>query len=206
MNLNMGALSNVDWGPIAGKLVVMGAPIIGGLIGGPVGSVVATVATSVGGLLDVPPTPEAIAAKLDSDPAAIEKIRSFEDEKRNDLLILQAEVQKVQIEQVNTTARAELVSGDKYQRWARPTNMYAVGLVTGGYGLAIVAAAIDGLISKNYEGLKTLMDNGPSLGLALAPAGAVAGVTAWQQTKEKLAGVIQRPPPSLSTKSGRGRG
>jgi hypothetical protein len=200
-----GVVASVDWGPLAAKLVTAGAPIVGGLIGGPVGTVVATVATAVGGLLDVPATPEAIGAAIDSDPAALSKVVAFERNQRDELLALQAEVRKVEIEQINSTMRAEITAGDRFQRWARPFNMYAVGGVTAAYGLAIVAAAIDGIISKQWSGLTTLMDNGPSLGIALAPAGAVAGVTAWQQTKEKLAGVVQRPPSSAVTKAVRAR-
>jgi hypothetical protein len=192
-----GMVSNIDWGPLAGKLARAGAPIVGGLIGGPIGSVVATVATALGGILDVPATPEAINAAIDSDPDALAKITAYERDKRDDLLTLQAEVRKVEVEQINQTIRAEIVSGDKFQRWARPMNMYAIGGVTAGYGLAIVAASIDGIVSHNWDGLKTLMENAPGVGIALAPSGAVAGVTAWQQTKEKIAGVVQRPSPTV---------
>lgn len=189
-------LSAVDWGPVAGKLMKLGAPLAGTIIGGPLGGVAAAIIGSLASVLDTEATPEAISNKLDTDPQAAAKVQAFEENNRAQLEIEAEKTQQLIIEQSNLSLRAEITAGDKFQRYARPFNMYAVGTVTLGYGVAIVAAAFDGVISKQYESLKILMEAGPALGFALAPAGAVAGVAAWQQTKEKLAGVIQRPPPA----------
>ena len=67
---------------------------------------------------------------------------------------------------------------------------------TGGYGVVMVAAGALMVITRDPVALIHLTNLAPALGVALAPAGAVAGVAAWQQTKEKLAGVVQRPPPA----------
>ncbi len=192
---------NVDWSFLAGSLLKLGAPILGSLVGGPVGGIVTTVATSVGNALGAEPTPEAIQAAINADPeGAAAKLQQLENDNRDGLLRLQAIVEQARVEQTGLTMRAEVQAGDRFQRWARPANMWAVATTTAGYGLCMVAASVNVVVTKDATALTHLVNLAPALGVALMPAGAVAGVTAWQQTKEFLAGVVQRPPSTIKAK------
>lgn len=193
--MNLDGLKNVDWGPVAGQLMKIGAPILGTVIGGPAGAIAGSLIGSLANAIGADPTPESISDKLQNDPAAAEAARTFEADNRERLEALVEETKRVQVEQANLSLRAEITAGDRFQRWARPFNMYCVGAVTLCYGLCCVAAAINTIVTKDPTALTHLVSLGGSLTTVLIPSGAVAGVTAWQQTKEKLAGVVQRPAP-----------
>ncbi len=189
--------SNVQWGPVAGKLMEIGAPLVGTIIGGPAGGIAAGVIGMLAKQIGTEPTPEAVGAALENDPGAREAAVRFERENQP---LLEEAVQKtyqVQIEQANLSLRAEITAGDRFQRWARPACIWSVAITTGGYGVVMVAAGALMVITKDATPLTHLTNLAPALAVALSPAGAVAGVAAWQQTKEKLAGVVQRPPPAV---------
>jgi hypothetical protein len=194
VNLNF---SNVEWGPVAGQLMKIGAPMVGQIVGGPAGAIAGQVIGSLASMLEVDPTPEAVSAKLE-EPAAQAKVQSFEETNKTTLAELVEKTRQVQIEQSNLSLRAEITSGDRFQRWARPFNMYCLGAVTLSYGLCCVAAAINTIATRDPTALTHLVSLGASLTTVLIPSGAVAGVTAWQQSQEKLAGVVQRPPPAAT--------
>lgn len=187
--------SAIDWGPVAGQLMKIGAPLLGTLIGGVPGAVVGSVIGSLADAMGCDPTPEAMSDKLQNDPGACEAAKQFEEDNKARLEAEIERTKRVQIEQSNLSLRAEIQAGDRFQRWARPFNMYVLGGVTGCYGFCCVAAAINTIVTKDPTALTHLVSLGGVLTTVLIPSGAVAGVTAWQQTKEKLAGVIQRPPP-----------
>lgn len=193
MNLDF---SNVDWGPVAGQLMKIGAPILGTVIGGPAGAIAGSLIGSLADAIGAEPTPQAITEKLATDPAAQEAARNFEEDNKVRLLEAVEQTRRVQIEQANLSLRAELEAGDRFQRWARPFNMWVLGGVTGSYGFCCVAAAINTIVTRDPTALTHLVSLGGTLVAVLVPCGAVAGVTAWQQTKENLAGIIQRPPPA----------
>lgn len=193
MNLNF---SNVDWGPVAGQLMKIGAPILGTVIGGPAGAIAGSLIGSLADAIGADPTPQSISEKLATDPAAQEAARNFEDDNKPRLIEAMERTRQIQIEQANLSLRAELEAGDKFQRWARPFNMWVLGGVTGSYGLCCVAAAINTIVTRDPTALTHLVNLGATLVTVLIPCGAVAGITTWQQTKENLAGVIQRPAPA----------
>ncbi len=193
MNLNF---QNVEWGPVAGKLMEIGAPLVATVIGGPVGGIAAGVIGMLAKQLGTEPTPQAITTALENDPEAREAALRFE---KDNAPLLEEAVQKtyqVQVEQANISLRAEITAGDRFQRWARPACIWSVAITTAGYGLTMVAAGVVMVVTRDPTPLVHLTNLAPALGVALTPAGAVAGVAVWQQTKEKLAGVVQRPPPS----------
>lgn len=189
-------LSSVDWGPVAGQLMRLGAPLLGTLIGGVPGAVAASVIGSLATAIGADPTPESISDKLQNDPGAAQAARDFEIDNKARLEAEIERTKRVQIEQANVSLRAEITAGDRFQRWARPFNMWVLGAVTGSYGFCCVAAAIVTMATKDPTALTHLVALGATLVTVLVPCGAVAGVTAWQQTKENLAGVVQRPPPA----------
>jgi len=193
MNLDF---SSVNWGPVAGQLMKIGAPVLGTVIGGLPGALAGQLIGSLADAIGADPTPESVSSKL-QEPGAQEAARTFEQDNRERLEELAEKTRQVQIEQANLSLRAEVTAGDRFQRWARPFNMYCVGAVTLSYGLCCVAAAVNTIVTKDPTALTHLVSVGGALTGVLIPAGTVAGVTAWQQTKEKLAGVVQRPPPAV---------
>lgn len=193
MNLNF---SNVEWGPVAGQLMKIGAPLIGTIIGGPAGAIAGSVIGALAQQIGSEPTPEAVSEKLANDPAAREAAIQFENDNRVQLEEAVQKTYALQVEQANISLRAEITAGDRFQRWARPACIWSVAITTAGYGLTMVAAGIVMVVTRDPTPLVHLTNLAPALGVALTPAGAVAGVAVWQQTKEKLAGVVQRPPPS----------
>lgn len=193
MNLNF---SSVDWGPVAGQLMKLGAPILGTIIGGPAGAIAGGLIGSLADAIGAEPTPQAISDKLANDPAAQQAAVNFENDNKVRLLEVAERTRQIQIEQANLSLRAELEAGDRFQRWARPFNMWVLGGVTGSYGICCVAAAVNTIVTRDPTALTHLIGLGGVLTTVLIPAGAVAGVTAWTQSKEALAGVIQRPAPA----------
>ncbi|QEE37941.1 MULTISPECIES: hypothetical protein [unclassified Methylobacterium] len=194
--MNFDGLKNVEWGPVAGQLMRIGAPILGTVIGGVPGAIAGDLIGSLAGAIGAPDTtPEAISSTLQT-PAGMAAAVQFEADNKEKLESLVEQTKQVQIEQENLSLRAEITAGDRFQRWARPFNMYCVGAVTLSYGFVCVAAAINTIVTKDPTALSQVTGLGASLTTVLIPAGAVAGVTAWQQTKEKLAGVIQHPAPA----------
>jgi len=188
--------SRVEWAPVAGQLMKIGAPLVGTLIGGPAGAIAGSLIGSLASAIGADPTPEAISEKLQNDPAAQQAARDFEADNKVQLEQAVEQTKRIQIEQANLSLRAEITAGDRFQRWARPFNMYCVGSVTLCYGLCCVAAAVNTIVTRDPTALTHLVSLGGALTTVLIPSGAVAGVTAWQQSKEKLAGVIQKPPPA----------
>lgn len=191
MNLNF---SSIEWGPVAGQLMKIGAPLVGTLIGGPAGAVAGTIIGALASQLGTDPTPEAISASLQTPEGQAAAI-NFEQDNKEALEIEVEKTKQVFAEQANLSLRAEVTAGDRFQRWARPFNMYCLGAVTASYGFCCVAAAINTIVTKDPTALTHLVSLGASLTTVLIPSGAVAGVTAWTQSQEKLAGVVQRPPP-----------
>ncbi len=58
------------WSSLAGPLLQAGLPALGGLLGGPLGSTVGSVVgTAIAKTLGVPPTPQAVAQKIEADPS-----------------------------------------------------------------------------------------------------------------------------------------
>ncbi len=68
--MNFDGLKNVEWGPVAGQLMKIGAPILGTVIGGVPGAIAGNLIGSLASAIGAPDTtPEAISTTL-QDPAA----------------------------------------------------------------------------------------------------------------------------------------
>lgn len=171
---------------LATTLAKAGAPILGGALGGPVGAALAT--TIVGALSDafgVAATPEAVNDAIQSNPQGAEIARQVETAKAPAVV----DELNARIAEINQTARLELQSESWFVKHARPANIWVIALVTGGYGVCLVGATVAAVFFKDAAALNLLVTNAGVLGIALAPSGAVAGVSAWGRTQEKLAGV-----------------
>lgn len=108
----------MDWKDIAGKLVRMGAPVIGTALGGPLGGTIGGVAGNIiaGALgLNEDATPETVNAAIDRDPVAARAALSSADEQFaakldviKSAIAADADVAKTSITSVNTTMQAEI--------------------------------------------------------------------------------------------------
>lgn len=178
----------MNWKDIGSQLAGTGLPMLGRLLYGPLGETVGeALGKVIAGTLGTEATPEAVAAAIQANPdAAAAKLSDLEAVKRAEF-----DAASKSLQSVNETIRQEVSAptGDKFTRWARPANMWAVAGVTSGYGLCMVASAVALVITKDALPLATLVNLAPVLGVALMPAGAIAGVAAWGRTQEKLAGV-----------------
>jgi hypothetical protein len=105
-----------DWSDLAGKVIGLGAPILGGALAGPLGAAAGKILADALGAVE--PTPAAIDTVLaGADPGiAAAAARQAESE----WLAALAEVGKAQVSEVGATQRAEIASDDPLQRWWRP--------------------------------------------------------------------------------------
>ncbi|MFC1523596.1 hypothetical protein ACFL6N_02270 [Thermodesulfobacteriota bacterium] len=95
----------MDWKDIGRSLVSQGAPLLGGLLGGPAGT---SAGKMVAGLFDVDPeNPEEVMNAIQVDPESIAKIRAFEQEHRIKLQELQLEETKAFLADVDSARRRE---------------------------------------------------------------------------------------------------
>lgn len=162
------------------------APKIAGVFGGSAAEQLANMAGNIiGAALGVPATPEAVADAIRNDPGAAEKLQRADAE--HGQALVDAETQLLVA--INDALGREVVNEHWFVRNARPFNVWTIGVVTGGYGLCLVAATASAVFLKDSKALELLVGNAGVLGIALAPCGAVAGVSAWSRGKEKLAGV-----------------
>jgi hypothetical protein len=162
--------------------------VLGGALGGPVGATVApliigTLAKALG--LDEAAAPEEVANEIIKNPDAPAIVADVEKQIGKTAQEIEAAV----LETVNQTARLELQSESWFVKHARPFNIWIIGLVTGGYGVCLVAATGSAVFWKDPGALNILVANAAVVGLLLTPCGAVAGVSAWGRTREKLEGV-----------------
>jgi hypothetical protein len=113
----------MDWSDLAGKVIGLGAPILGGALGGPLGAAAGKILADALGAAE--PTPSAVTMAIDqaADPNAV---MSAAQQAESQWLTALAEVGKAQVAEVGATQRAEIASGDPLQRVWRP--LYALEL------------------------------------------------------------------------------
>jgi gas vesicle protein len=106
------------------ELVGSAAPLVGSLIGGPLGG---SVGSLIADKLGVEDKPEAILEKLQTDPAALLKIKQMESEERQQLRQLtykQAELESEERKHQHETTQKTIQTGDtaedEYVRRTRP--------------------------------------------------------------------------------------
>jgi hypothetical protein len=181
----------MDWSDLAGRVIGLGAPILGGALGGPLGAAAGKILADALGAGE--PTPSAVNAAIEqaADPtAAVAAARQAESE----WLTALAEIGKAQVAEVGATQRAEMASGDPLQRWWRP--LYALEL-----SLVECPAFALTLLHALWNGHDTGINGFASLtGLFMAYFGArfgVLGVYITGRTKEKQASATGELPPTL---------
>lgn len=177
----------MDWSDLAGKVIGLGAPILGGALGGPLGAAAGSILA--GALGAESSTPEAVSAALADPNAAMAAAQRAESEWLEAL----AEIGKAQVAEVGATQRAEIASGDPLTRWWRP--VYALELTLECPAFAFV------LLHALWVGHEAGIAGFASLsGLLMTYLGArfgVLGVYVSNRSKEKLANATGELPPSL---------
>jgi len=170
-------MADIDWTKIAGPLLGAGATVLGTVIGGPAGGAIGKAAgTVLADALGVPATPEAVSEAIEANPAAA-KAAAETPETAAAVAQAQADI----IKTINETYRQELQSESPYVRLARPTWLWCGAAVWTIHGIVIGKA----LWTRDFEIIRTI----PDLTIFYSVMGAIAGVYAWQRTKEKVAGV-----------------
>lgn len=115
----------MDWSDLAGKVIGLGAPILGGALGGPFGAAAGRILADTIGAAEV--TPAAVNASLSSPPAADPSAAALAAQTaESKWLETLAAVGGTQVSEVGATQRAEIASGDLLQRSWRP--LYALEL------------------------------------------------------------------------------
>ncbi len=169
-------MADFDWKVIVGPLAKIGAPVLGGIIGGPGG---AAMGKAAGGILaealGVDPDPQSVADAIEANPdAAPNAVNS------PDMAAIIAEELKA-LQTVNETYRIELQNESWVVRLWRPICGWCLALVWTVHGLAIGKA----IWVRDFETIKAVAD----LLVFYTVMGAVTGTIAYGRTKEKLAGV-----------------
>ncbi len=179
----------MTWTDLIAPLARLGAPILGGALGGPFGAAAGKIVAEAFGARDT--TPAAVEAAIAGlDPAsAAQMARAAEDK----WLAALAEIGRAQVVEVGQTMRAESGSGDPLQRWWRPVYALELSMIEcPAFALTLLRA----LWSGHEPGI-----NGFALlsGLLIAYFGArfgVLGVYVAGRTREKQCALTGTPAPS----------
>lgn len=181
----------MNWNDLAGKVIGLGAPILGEALGGPLGAAAGKILADALGAHESTPAAVNTAIEQAADPnAAVAAAQRAESE----WLAALAEIGKAQVAEVGATQRAEMASGDPLQRWWRP--LYALEL-----SLVECPAFALTLLHALWIGHDAGINGFASLSaLFMAYFGArfgVLGVYITGRTKEKQASATGELPPTV---------
>jgi hypothetical protein len=182
----------MDWSDLAGKVIGLGAPILGGALGGPLGAVAGKILADALGAAEA--TPESVDATLSGRGVDAAVAAEAAQKAESEWLTALAEIGKAQVAEVGATQRAEMASEDRLQRWWRP--VYALEL-----SLLECPAFVLTLLHALWLGHDAGIDRFASLSaLLMTYFGArfgVLGVYVTGRTREKQATVTGELSPSL---------
>ncbi len=181
----------MNWNDLAGKVIGLGAPILGGALGGPLGAAAGKILADALGAHESTPAAVNTAIEQAADPnAAVAAAQRAESE----WLAALAEIGKAQVAEVGATQRAEMASGDPLQRWWRPLYALELSLVEcPAFALTLLHALWIGH-DAGINGFANLS------ALFMAYFGArfgVLGVYITGRTKEKQASATGELPPTV---------
>jgi hypothetical protein len=184
MNLAM------DWSDLAGKVIGLGAPILGGALGGPLGAAAGRMLAEAAGAAEQ--TAEATNSALTSaDPnVAAAAARQAESE----WLMALAEIGKAQVSEVGQTQRAEMASEDPLQRWWRPIFALELSLLE---CPAFTVTLLHALWTGHEVGLNGFANLSALLMTYFGARLGVLGIYVNGRSIEKAAGVTGQVPPTL---------
>lgn len=186
-------MAKSGWRKVA-ETVSQAAPLLGGLIGGPVGSAAGTAVKMVAGALGVEgePTPDVIEMALQSDPAALAKIRELEITHKTELTRLMLTAETAQIEAVNATMRAESQSEHWPQYTWRPFWGFISGAAFFVVCVFVCVLAYRAIIEQDAMAVGQIPVIIGAFTTLFAIPGAILGVSAWGRNKLKELEVQQK--------------
>jgi len=182
---------SVDWNELAEEIVSLGAPLIGGALGGPLGAAAGKIlADALGASTATPDAIKTAMAEKDGDTAAVATAAREADAQFAAAL---AQVGQAQVREVGETQRAEM-SGDLLQRSWRPLHALELSLIECPlFSITLLHALWSGSQSA-IAGFASLS------GLLMAYFGArfgILGVYVTNRSREKLAAATGEIAPSL---------
>jgi hypothetical protein len=178
----------MDWSDLAGKVIGLGAPILGGALGGPLGAAAGTILADALGV--AMPTPEAVNAALADTHAAADAARTAESL----WLAALAEIGKAQVAEVGATQRAEIASEDVLQRWWRPLYALELSLLE---CPAFALTLLHALWVGHEAGINGFANLSALLMTYFGARFGVLGVYVTGRTREKQAGATGELPSSM---------
>jgi hypothetical protein len=183
----------MDWKSVAGKLITLGAPMLGSALGGPLGGMAGKIVADAFGA--AASTPEAVQAAIANKSGADLRIAAEAAQQAEaQWMSALAEIGKAQVSEVGETMRAEATSEDALQRWWRP--LYALEL-----SLIECPAFALTLLHALWSGHETGINGFASLsGLLMTYFGArfgVLGVYVSGRTREKQTALTGEGVPSI---------
>jgi len=184
--------AGADWGDLVERIVGLGAPILGGALGGPLGAAAGKILADALGAAEA--TPAAVGDVLtaqEADPAAA---AAAAQRAESEWLAALAEVGKTQVAEVGATQRAEIASGDPLQRWWRPLYALELSLVE---CPAFAATMLHALWTGHDAGINGFANLSALLMTYFGARFGVLGVYVTGRTREKQAGATGEPPPTL---------
>jgi hypothetical protein len=159
----------MDWKDIGRSLISQGAPLLGGLVGGPAG---AAAGKMVAGLFGADPdNPDEVMNAIQGDPEAMAKIRRFEQKHQEKLQELQLEETKAFLADVDSARQREAAivaaTGEK------DTHLYILAYIVVGAFFALTAFLAYGQMSPAWGGAN--MSENPLIMMIVG--GVIAGFT-----------------------------
>jgi hypothetical protein len=181
----------MDWSDLAGKVIGLGAPILGGALGGPLGAAAGKILADALGAAE--PTADAVnttlAATADPNAAAL----AAQMAEANWLAAL-ANVGKAQVSEVGATQRAEIASSDPLQRWWRPLYALELSLLE---CPAFAVTLLHALWIGHEPGIAGFANLSALLMTYFGARFGVLGVYVTGRTREKQASATGELPPTL---------
>ena len=182
----------MDWGDLAKTVIGLGAPLLGGALGGPLGAAAGRLLAEALGASEATPASVSAAISAASDPliaaAAARKAEA-------DFAAALAEAAQAQVTAVGQTQRMEISAGDALQRRWRPIYALELSLLEcPAFALTILHALWTGF-QPGINGFADLS------GLLMAYFGArfgVLGVYVTGRSREKQAAATGQPVPTVA--------
>jgi hypothetical protein len=133
----------MDLASLAASLTRLGAPIIGGALGGPAGAAIAsTIVDKLASAFEVDATPEAVEAALEKADAPI-VVRRVEAAEAPAISAEVARILAAEVKRVSEAQSAEIEKGfGAWQFWRGAWQ----GLIIGGWAFILLTATLGGLV------------------------------------------------------------
>ena len=180
----------IDWADLAGRVIGLGAPILGGALGGPFGAAAGKVLADVVGAIEPTPAAVDVALRGQDANAAAETARTAESQ----WLTALAEIGQTQVAEVGATQRAEILSDDPLQRWWRPLYALELSLLE---CPAFALTLLHSLWIGHEAGINGFANLSALLMTYFGARFGVLGVYVTGRTREKQASATGELPPSL---------